>query len=293
MLITGGPSLYAAVAPSAVTVSTLSQATAWATITNVSNASLSGCSIAPINPPAGTTFAYQTTDPNTNQLTGSKNTPVTIAAGQSQSFVISFLTTQAFNTTEVFFNFSCSGAPPAPNWSGRNTLVLTAQPNLPDMVGWEIPDNPPGSQYATTVGGTLQFNPGLNAVAVVAKDLGFDTNSTVTVTPTIQGKLNLAAGSVAICQTNGAGQCMSGSGVPTASSLNLTVTSQGTYTFTVYLNGPPLCWGSSLYLTPDLVNDVLPITFTYQGTNGPVTVGKMEIALVAVNPSPLPAACPH
>jgi len=41
-------------------------------------------------------FTYQTTDPNTNALTGTPNTPATIAANGFQTFVFSMLPTGPF-----------------------------------------------------------------------------------------------------------------------------------------------------------------------------------------------------
>jgi hypothetical protein len=77
---TSGPSpLVAAVLPSSRSVQVGNTATAFATIINSGSSALSGCAIVPVTTvPAS--FVYQTTNPATNALTGSPNTPASIAA---------------------------------------------------------------------------------------------------------------------------------------------------------------------------------------------------------------------
>jgi streptogramin lyase len=85
--------LVAAVLPSSRSVEVGSTATAFATIINSGSSTASGCAVAPVTSvPAS--FVYQTTNPATNALTGSPNTPASIAAGGSQSFVIAFTPTR-------------------------------------------------------------------------------------------------------------------------------------------------------------------------------------------------------
>jgi hypothetical protein len=77
-----------------------STATAFATMINAGTSAASSCSITPVTSvPAS--FVYQTTDPATNALTGTPNTPVNIAAGASKSFVIAFTMTAPFAPTVV------------------------------------------------------------------------------------------------------------------------------------------------------------------------------------------------
>jgi hypothetical protein len=74
--------LLAAVLPSSRSVQVGRPATAFATVLNTGSAAATACAIAPL---CGfpVNFAYQTTDPRTNALTGSPNTPVDIAAVDS------------------------------------------------------------------------------------------------------------------------------------------------------------------------------------------------------------------
>jgi hypothetical protein len=108
-------------------------ATAFATIIN-SGAAASGCAIAPVTSvPAS--FVYQTTDPATNGLTGSPNTPVSIPAGAAQSFVIALTPNAPVVPTEVALGFDCAGANAARSNTGLNTLLYSASVTpVPDIV---------------------------------------------------------------------------------------------------------------------------------------------------------------
>src|SRR5262249_59175935 len=94
-------------------------ATAFATIANAGSTTGIGCAIAPATSvPAD--FFYQTTDPVTNQLVGTPNTPADVPFGGLQSFVVSFTPTAAFPATNVELNFSCANARPAGPIQGGN-----------------------------------------------------------------------------------------------------------------------------------------------------------------------------
>src|SRR5207302_10934576 len=85
----------------------------------------SGCAVAPGSGlPAS--FDYQTTDPATNALIGTANTPAAIAAGGLQTFVVAFTPSASFAATNVPFSFACANAAPAPIQVGLNTLLLSA-----------------------------------------------------------------------------------------------------------------------------------------------------------------------
>ena len=82
-------------------------------------------------------FSYQTTDPATNQVTGSSKHTVNIGAGATQSFVISadphspILHRPMCNLTYGL----CEQPAPAPNFVGLNTLLLSASATpVPDIV---------------------------------------------------------------------------------------------------------------------------------------------------------------
>jgi hypothetical protein len=119
------PPLFSCVLPGSRSVLVSLPATAFAIIVNPSGATATGCSLSPVTGlPAD--FLYQTTDPLTNTLTGTPNTPVTIAPEASQSFLFAFTPMAAFPPTEVELQFDCSHTDAAPTFVGLNTLLLSA-----------------------------------------------------------------------------------------------------------------------------------------------------------------------
>src|SRR5262249_32889797 len=85
-------SLVAGVLPPSRSVQVGSPATAFATIINTGDNAATNVGISlQTNIPAS--FTFQTTDPQTNALTGSPNTPVNIPAHGSQSFLIAITPT--------------------------------------------------------------------------------------------------------------------------------------------------------------------------------------------------------
>jgi len=126
--------LAAAVLPASRSVEVGATATAFATIVNAGPGNAAACGIAP-QTSVPVTFLYQTTNPTTNVLDGIANTPVDIAQGASQSFLIALTPTAPFSPTDVAFNFACANASPAPVVSGVNTLELSASTTpVPDIV---------------------------------------------------------------------------------------------------------------------------------------------------------------
>ena len=88
-------------------------------------------------------LSYQTTDPQTNQVTGTPDTPVDIPAGELQTYVIALTPTDNFNDTDVQFGFNCVGVAPAQIITGVNTLLLVAfdaPPLRPDIVALAASD---------------------------------------------------------------------------------------------------------------------------------------------------------
>ena len=136
------------------------------------SAAAAQCGIAPVgNLPLS--FTYQTTNPSTNALTGTANTPVTIAAGGAQSFVVALSPSGAFGASNVDFSFACTnilsntnvlnpfvhqyhpdhllGDPlQCPTITRQITLQFTASdPNGLPVSGWG--DNQVGGIYTETI----------------------------------------------------------------------------------------------------------------------------------------------
>jgi hypothetical protein len=200
-----GPTLFASVLPSSRSVQVGETATAFATIINPSSSVATGCAIAPVTRvPA--TFLFQTTDFNTNKLTGSPNTPVDIPGNNGhQSFLIAFTPTAAFNPTDVVLAFTTTntGIGPAPTVTGLNTLLLSASTTpVPDIVALAATTSNDGTVHVPGPSGT-----GFFAVATV----NVGASSTITATANT-GAVTLPL-SISLCQTNPlSGQCMSATG---------------------------------------------------------------------------------
>jgi virginiamycin B lyase len=208
--------LLAAVLPSSRSIETTATATAFATIINASSTDATGCGIVPVTPvPA--TFTYQTTNPQTNAITGSPNQPVSIAGGKPQSFVIAFAPNAAFSPTTVALGFDCSGFDAAPSNSGLNTLLLSAS-SSPDIVA-----------LTATIknDSTLHVTGPQSPFAVATVNLGANASITATANTGTQS-LPLTIG---ICQTNPTtGQCLGA----IASSVTTTINANGTPTFGIF-----------------------------------------------------------
>ncbi len=116
--------LLASVLPDSRSVEIGNPATIFATMINTGTSDLDNCQVSLLGfPPYGLTLNYQTTNPTTNALTGSLNTPVTIPGNDgSQSFVVAFQGTAVVDAPGLPLNFSCQQ---------QNTLV--AAPTFPGV----------------------------------------------------------------------------------------------------------------------------------------------------------------
>ena len=129
-----GTETRAAVLPSSRSVQIGTPATAFATIVNPGPRSAVGCRITPASSIAAN-FVFQTTNPATNQVTGTPNTPVDIPPGAGQTFVIALTPTEPVAPTDVQLRFDCSNSDLAPMQSGLNTLFFSASATpVPDIV---------------------------------------------------------------------------------------------------------------------------------------------------------------
>ena len=165
------PPVTAAVLPSARSVAVNAPATAFATIINPNDAIARSCGITLLTDDEAT-LAYQTTDPNTNQVTGTPNTPVDIPPHNgSQTYVIAVTPTDNFNDVDMQFGFNCIGVAPAPIITGVNTLLLSAFEGSPrpDIVA-----------LSAAVGGIVSIPgpTGTGVLVVATVNLGGDGNIT-------------------------------------------------------------------------------------------------------------------
>jgi hypothetical protein len=215
--------LSAAVLPGSRSVQVNAPATAFATILASGTGIATGCAIAPgVSVPAG--FLYQTTDPTTNQLTGTPNTATSITAGGSQTFLIAFTPTAAFPSIDLPLSFSCANTPPAPMLLGVNSLLLSASTGpVPDVVALAATLNDDGIVNIPGAVGT-----GIFAVATVNVGAG----GSITVSADT-GAASLPI-NISLCQTNSStGQCISPIGPSVATQMN----AGATPTFGIFVAG--------------------------------------------------------
>jgi hypothetical protein len=217
-----GP-LVAAVLPSSRAVQVGTPATAFATIINAGTTTATSCGIALLSSiPAN--FSYQTTNPATNQVTGTPNTPVNIGAGLSQSYVFALTPTAPIAPTDVLFTFDCTNTNPAANISGVNTLLFlgSAGPtsDIVALAGTVNNDgivNIPGT-FGTGVFVVATVNVGVSASITASVDTGGTTLP-----------VNLF-----ICQTNPVTSvCLA----PLSSTVTLTINANETPTFGIFVQG--------------------------------------------------------
>jgi hypothetical protein len=219
----GNLTLVAAVLPLSRSVELGATPTAFATIIDAGPDNASTCTIAPATGiPAS--FVFQTTNPSTNAVTGTPNTPVNISAGQAQSFVIAFTPTAAFAPTNVAFTFTCANAPsPAATNVGVDTLNLSASSTpVPDIVALAASGDP---GYVDIPGAT-----GTGVFAVATVNLGIDATITATAST---GTANLPV-ALTICQTDPtSGACLAAP----APTVTTDIQPNATPTFGIFVNG--------------------------------------------------------
>lgn len=212
--------LVAAVLPASRSATVNNPVTAFATIINTGGTTAPQCAITPAGGQP-LSFAYQTTNPATNVLTGTANTPIDIPAGASQSFVIAPTPTDTFSPVQVPFSFACSNIVPAPRVTGLNTLLLSASTSpVPDIVALVATATNDGILH-------IAGNNGQNSFAVATVNLGASSSITASANT---GGTNLPL-SLSICQTNPTtGQCLA----PAGGSVSTTIATNATPTFGIF-----------------------------------------------------------
>jgi YVTN family beta-propeller protein len=251
----GNLTLLAAVLPDSRSVEVGATPTAFATILNTGPDNGTTCTIEPAtNIPAS--FVFQTTNPSTNVVTGTPNTPVNIPAGQGQTFVIGFTPSAAFAPTNVAFTFTCANAlNPAVSTIGVDTLNLSASTTpVPDIVALAASGDP-GRLDITGATGT-----GVFAVATV--NLGVDATITAAANT---GTATLPV-TLTICQTNpSTGVCLAAA----AASVTTDIPANATPTFGIFATG-------SGTIADDPAANRVFVTFTDSGN---VLRGETSVAV--------------
>lgn len=250
-------SLTAAVLPASRSVQVGSDATAFATVINLGHGTAAGCSISPKTViPAS--FTYQTTDPTTNALTGTANTPVDIPAGQAQTFVFAVTPRSSFDSTDVQFTFACTNTAQAPSTTGLNTLALSASDTpVPDLVAV--------AAIPTNDGIVTLASVGVFAVATVNVGTGGQITASADT-----GAASLPV-SLAVCQTDpGTGACLA----PPTPTVTTQIDANATPTFGIFATG-----SGPIPLAP--ANNRIFVRFT---DSGGIVRGATSVAVQALAP---------
>jgi sugar lactone lactonase YvrE len=214
--------LLAAVLPGARSVATNATATVFATVLNTGTENLADCTVAlGSSAPSSLTLGYQTTNPTTNQLTGTPNQPVALSAKQGQSFLLSFQSSGPLDVTGLAPVFACDQNQPAPTTPGVDTVDLHFSPSPgADIIALAATAPQPGI-VAVPLSGEGAF-------ALASVNVGGTQDLTVT---TDTGSATLPV-SIQLCPTNAVtGQCTQ----PMAGAVPVTITAGGTPTFSVFV----------------------------------------------------------
>ena len=250
--------LVSSVLPSSRSAQVGDTVTAFATMINTGPGTATACAIAPVTSvPA--TFLYQTTDPATNALTGTPDTPVNIDERVAQSFVIAFTPSAPFIPTDVELSFSCTNTTPAPSISGLNTLLLSASATpVPDVIA------------LATGTGTVDIPAATGVAAFAVATVNVGTLGTITASADT-GSVVLPL-TISICETDPAtGVCISAVG-PTVTT---TIDAGATPTFALFL-------GSTGTIPFDPAVNRLRVLFTDAGqtVRGSTSVALMSDVVV-------------
>jgi hypothetical protein len=230
-VITGlPPTLVAAVAPNSRSVQVPTTATAFATILNAGPGTAWNCMISR-NEAQGLPIRldYQTTDPNSNLLTGTANTPVDIPAPplggvKSQTFVISLKPVTSFVSTDVQINYTCNGSDAVTTLVGINTLLLSASSDpVPDHITVGLTPSKDGVARIPGAGATGVF-------VIASTNIGISSATTARVRLSDPANMPI---SVLLCETTGQpnGSCKQ----PPASTVTRSIGGNENTTWTAFL----------------------------------------------------------
>jgi hypothetical protein len=199
--------------------------TVFGTMINAGLSLATGCAIALAGgAPPGLSLFYQTTDPATNQVTGTPNTPVDLAPGAAQSFLLALTPSAAFAATDLPLTFDCVNSPPSGVLLGINTLLLSASLTpVPDVIALAATLENDG---IVNISGPS----GIGFFAVASVNVG--ATGTITVTADTGGAA--VPVTVTLCQTDpGSGICLS----PPAESVTTIIAGNAMPTFAIFVQG--------------------------------------------------------
>ena len=217
--------LVSSVLPAGRSVQVDALATLFASMINAGTSAAVGCRITPVTPTLAD-FFFQETDA-LNVPVGTRDAPVNIAPGATQSFVMGFTPSAAFDTSVVELRFGCESAVDATVVEGLNTVLLSASDSpIADMVALAATVNQDGIVHIPGATGTGFFT--VASVNVGAQD-------TISVTADT-GAATLPV-TVTLCQTDPLTSACINPTSPGAGPMSVDVEQNGTPTFAVFVTG--------------------------------------------------------
>ena len=225
-ILAAPPTVVASVLPGSRSVQLGNAATIFATMINAGSAALSNCAISlPASAPSGLSLTYQTTDPETNALMGTPNTPVTIPGNDGvQTFVLSFTGTTEFSAPGMPLDFGCT--------SGNVTNAAAVVPGI-DTVDLLMSETPIADIIALsatpTNNGIIEVPSGGSAAFAVASD---NVGATAPIIVSVDTGTVVLPVTATVCQSNPSnGQCLA----PPAATVSLNYAAGATPTFSIFL----------------------------------------------------------
>ena len=170
---------------------------------------------------SGMDFEYRATDPATNAVTGSANTPFLLVPGIAQSLVFTLTPSVSMVEEEVEFDFVCDSLEAA-RIQGVNSLLVSAEVQQPpDLVALAATQDGNGVVTLPAIGSM-----GFFSVATV--NLG--ASGAIVVRPIVTGP---SLDSLSVCQTDPlTSVCLA----PVSSTVSLTIATGETPTFGVFVS---------------------------------------------------------
>ena len=233
------PRMVSSVLPITRSVQNGTAATAFATIINPasSGAAANNCGLR-LGGASGAQFSYQTTDPATNAVTGTPNTPVTLPAGVGQTFVFTVTSATDFNDNtglpqpsanderNLFIEAFCDNRRSSEFTLGLNTLTFISNATAPmDVIALAATVNNSGDVRVPQTGNMV----GVFSVAV--SNIG--VAGTIRATADVGGR-TLPLQNIEICRTDpGTGACTTAR----AAFQDVTLNQNETATFGIFVRG--------------------------------------------------------
>lgn len=152
-------------------------------------------------------FAYRAVASDNQSFSAPQDTPVDIAAGQTQNFLLSFTAASPLEEEEVDLVFDCANAAPAPRIDGVNSVLITAETVAgADILPVIVTPSNDGVVRIPALGRA-------QAASIAAANIGAGGEVDVVVSADM-GDLLGEPLSLAICETGSDGRCVDSFGNP-------------------------------------------------------------------------------